>query len=657
MNADSDALHSELDYLWRTVREAQDSESRLANERAEAGEKLKAASARLALLEKELALAAGRERRLRAAVEKLKTALEENSRTLEISAAQAAPRGELEAALRSGEARSSALETELARLRSEAAGLREALKGRADTIELLNARVAGMMALPELAAALAADAAASGKSAPVYEHLLSSLEKYKLDAARTARELEKAAAGAAEAREALASAGAGSARLGSELAAARAELDAVRAAAEEAARKAAITSQERTAIDGRAAALKVTLEERETALSSARADLAGLRRELDEAKAATARLREAADEQGRRAEEQRRNFSGAVAQVFELQKRSAGLASELAAAREKNAALSAEVEARLADIEKVNGLLRDAKTGLAQEKETTRRAAVKIKSLEAEIEAVKAKAAAAGDYSARLLRAVEERELLIRSLRDELKKTEVLQLENEDLRRRNIKFSGLLQREQADFTSKAVSGLEKASKDLRAFNLRIPAAERKALEPAMKSVLASINLMKGWQEYMDPETPDLRDAELGPFVSGETGKWERAFKQRKLSISAAIASPRLRARIDEERLKMLFYHVVKNAYENLQPGGNLRVTLKTSEDGRYAAVSFEDSGPGFAKETLDKLFAPFNSTGKGKAGIGLAVASRIAEKHGGTLEVSNRKDRGALVELRLPLGS
>jgi len=62
-------------------------------------------------------------------------------------------------------------------------------------------------------------------------------------------------------------------------------------------------------------------------------------------------------------------------------------------------------------------------------------------------------------------------------------------------------------------------------------------------------------------------------------------------------------------------------------------------------------------GPGFSQEALSKLFAPFNTTEKGKAGIGLAVARRIAEKHGGTLNAANRKDRGTLVEVRLPLGS
>ena len=68
-------------------------------------------------------------------------------------------------------------------------------------------------------------------------------------------------------------------------------------------------------------------------------------------------------------------------------------------------------------------------------------------------------------------------------------------------------------------------------------------------------------------------------------------------------------------------------------------------------------LTFEDTGPGLPLETLQKLFMPFNTTEKARSGIGLAVAHRIAQKHGGTLAVSNRKERGALAEVRLPLSA
>jgi signal transduction histidine kinase len=660
----SDAFHSELDYLWEAVKTAQDAEVRSETERSNAKSSLEHASSRVMHLENELAKSAERERRLRGETEQLRTTIEEISGSLALAASQteevraaAEKRALFERELQQKNSEAALLGTEIARLRSEAAGLREALNSRDGALAAMKEKVSGLMALPELSRALAEDRRLSGKDNTIYEHLVERLEKEKLEAAASAAALKEAETETDAAREAVAASERETGRLRSALAQGAIDLERLQAALREASDRYAVSAGERTALEERAAALKAALGERDSALERASAEAAALRRELDAAKAETARVREEACAQAARTEEQRGNFSGAVAQVFDLQKRAASLKAGLTAEQEKSAGLSAALAEREADIEKVNGLLREAKNGLAQEKDTAKRATSKVKALEAEIEALKAKIDAAGDYSAKLLRAVQERDLLMGAQKGDLRKVEALEMENEDLKRKNVKFTGLVRREQADFSAKVINALERAAKDMKTFNLRLPAAERKGLEPAMKNLLASVNLLKGWQEYMDPETPELTETDLAGFISGEVGKWERAFKQRKLSISAAIATPRLRARLDAERMKMLFYQLVKNAYERLPSGGSLRVTLKATEDGRQAVLSFEDSGPGFTQETLGKFFAPFNTTDKGKAGIGLAVARRIAEKHGGTLEASNRKDRGALIEVKLPLGA
>ena len=546
MSRPSDAFHSELDYLWRAVGEAQDASVRSEAERADARKGLLDVSAKALRLERQLAESMARERRLKAETENLKISIKKESegapaeRETSLKASPAASEGEL-----------SGLHTELAHRSQELAALEAALS--------------------------------------------------------------------------------------------------------EAVSKERISAAEKAPLEGRIADFKAALSEKEAALKNALSDCAALRAELNASGFETERLRQAADEQSLRAQEQRSHFSGAVAQVFGLQKRAADLKSALGQAQERNVALAGELKARQADMETVNSLLRNAKNSLALEKEITRRAGIKIKSLEGEIETLRTKITASADYAARILKAVENRDLQITGLRTDLKKTEELELENEDLRRKNIKFSGFLKREQTDFNTRMITALERAVKDLKTFNLRMPDAGRKNLEPAMKNLLTSVNLLKGWQEYLDPETPELEDTELAGFVSGETGKWERAFRQRKISISTAVLNPRLRAPLSAERMKILFYQLIKNAYERLQQGGSLRVTLKGAEDGRHAAIRFEDSGPGFSQEALSKLYAPFNTTEKGHAGIGLAVALRIAEKHGGTLEVSNKKERGAVVEVLLPL--
>lgn len=664
MSNASDAFHAEMDYLWRAVGEAQESSARAETERARAKAGLEENASRLRRLEKALELAGKKERELKGEIEALKAAAARDAGFMASAARQAREAGEAQAlklALQKKDNEAALLANDITALKAEAAALREAVAGREAVIESLKEKLTGLTSLPELAKTLKEDARLSGKQRSVYEHLVERLEKGKRSAAEAAGELARAAAEAEASRAALAAAEKELAGLRGELALKAQELSGLEAALAEAAAREKISAEEKAALEGRAAGLKAALAEKETLLDSSVSACEGLKRDLAAAAAETERLKAAAEEQALKTQEQKANFTGAVGQVFDLQNRARELRAELARAQEQNAALSAALKQREEDIEKVNGLLRDSKNSLAAEKESTRRAAIKIKSLETEIEALKAKITAAGDYSARLLKAVEERDLTLGAIKAERradqKRIDAVEAENEELRRKSIKFAGFLQQEQADFNSRIIAAMEKAVKDFKTFNLRIPAAERKALEPAMKNLFASVNLLKGWQEYMDPETPELADTDLAPLVSGETAKWERAFKQRKLSVTAAVANPRLRARVSTDRLKMLFYHLIKNAYEHLPSGGSLRVYLKSSEDGRQAVITFEDNGPGFARETLDKLYAPFNTTDKGRVGIGLAVARRIAEKHGGTLEASNRKERGAVVEVRLPLGA
>ena len=64
-------------------------------------------------------------------------------------------------------------------------------------------------------------------------------------------------------------------------------------------------------------------------------------------------------------------------------------------------------------------------------------------------------------------------------------------------------------------------------------------------------------------------------------------------------------------------------------------------------------VSVGDRGPGIEPGQREKIFLPFYSTKEEGAGLGLAIVARIAELHGGTVEVDARPKGGALFTLRL----
>ncbi|MBP7126466.1 HAMP domain-containing histidine kinase [Myxococcota bacterium] len=107
------------------------------------------------------------------------------------------------------------------------------------------------------------------------------------------------------------------------------------------------------------------------------------------------------------------------------------------------------------------------------------------------------------------------------------------------------------------------------------------------------------------------------------------------------------------ARIDAQRVPRMIGNLVRNAREAAGPGGHVRLTVR--REARILVFLVEDSGPGLAEAEADRVFQPF-VTGKARGtGLGLFIARRVAEAHGGTL-VAGRSDDlgGARFEARIP---
>lgn len=77
-------------------------------------------------------------------------------------------------------------------------------------------------------------------------------------------------------------------------------------------------------------------------------------------------------------------------------------------------------------------------------------------------------------------------------------------------------------------------------------------------------------------------------------------------------------------------------------------------------DGKYVAIRIADDGPGLAEVDLERVFEPFFRTEEsrnrdgGGAGLGLSIARDVAESHGGTLQLENRREGGLVATLTLP---
>lgn len=112
----------------------------------------------------------------------------------------------------------------------------------------------------------------------------------------------------------------------------------------------------------------------------------------------------------------------------------------------------------------------------------------------------------------------------------------------------------------------------------------------------------------------------------------------------------------------EDLLRRALENVIRNAIRYSPSGAEVTVETSTepAEAGTTAIVRVCDSGPGVPQESLQAIFRPFyrvdsaRQTTTGGVGVGLAIAQRAVQLHGGTIRAFNRKSGGLCVELCLP---
>lgn len=108
-------------------------------------------------------------------------------------------------------------------------------------------------------------------------------------------------------------------------------------------------------------------------------------------------------------------------------------------------------------------------------------------------------------------------------------------------------------------------------------------------------------------------------------------------------------------RVDAARLARALHNLVENALQATPDGA--KVTLRAERDGDAVVFEVRDRGEGIPAGAEERIFEPFHTTRTKGTGLGLAVARRIAEQHGGTLTGANHPDGGAVFRLRFPVES
>jgi signal transduction histidine kinase/putative methionine-R-sulfoxide reductase with GAF domain len=146
----------------------------------------------------------------------------------------------------------------------------------------------------------------------------------------------------------------------------------------------------------------------------------------------------------------------------------------------------------------------------------------------------------------------------------------------------------------------------------------------------------------------------VRKVYLQKFWADVSEQLEKGFASRGMDLEIDVQD-RGTARFDEGKMLRLVHNLARNAIEAMADTrrGKLVITVKRAKDDTLV-VTFADNGPGIPKDIEHRLFQSFTTSGKkGGTGLGLAIVKKIAEEHGGTIDVESSKS-GATFTLKLP---
>jgi signal transduction histidine kinase/CheY-like chemotaxis protein len=131
---------------------------------------------------------------------------------------------------------------------------------------------------------------------------------------------------------------------------------------------------------------------------------------------------------------------------------------------------------------------------------------------------------------------------------------------------------------------------------------------------------------------------------------------------QSLALSVTLPDEALWADADHTRLTQAFSNLLNNAVKYTEPGGRIRVEAHAS--GFEATIVVEDTGVGIPAAMLGRIFDMFTQLQayrdrtQGGLGIGLTLAKRLVELHGGTIEAASEgPGKGSRFVIRLPLVS
>ena len=175
-------------------------------------------------------------------------------------------------------------------------------------------------------------------------------------------------------------------------------------------------------------------------------------------------------------------------------------------------------------------------------------------------------------------------------------------------------------------------------------------------QPIVTEILGQIRRLdatvKDLLQYARPTPPRLTEFSLDRKIARILQVLGEEPSLRQIRVECEVVPLGVSVYADDAQIEQLIFNLLLNAAHASEDGGVIRLAVMERNDRVQLVVT--DSGRGMTPEVQDRAFEPFFTTKAKGTGLGLSICRRIAEAHGGTIELQTELGQGTTVKVNLP---
>ena len=170
--------------------------------------------------------------------------------------------------------------------------------------------------------------------------------------------------------------------------------------------------------------------------------------------------------------------------------------------------------------------------------------------------------------------------------------------------------------------------------------LRLVRAEIELLENRLSDTLRYARLQK----------PNRENCDIGILIEEVLDFIEPEIQRQNIELIKEI-EPLPSLQVDPAQFKQAFLNLIINSNQAMENGGKLTIVAKHLNG--QVRIDVKDTGTGIPPGKKDEIFKLFYTTKEDGTGVGLAIARRIVQEHGGEIKVDSVPERGATFSILL----